>query len=67
MAIHREEVEQARANMLKIVRAAVRLKHSIQADNELNEILPEAELRFNAAVQRGKLLSPGEIKRSVGL
>lgn len=67
MAIHREEVDQARANTLKIIRAAVRLKHSINADNELNEILPEAELRFNAAVQRGKLPSSVEIKRAVGL
>jgi hypothetical protein len=64
---HREDADQQRANMLKTIRAAVRLKHSINADNELNELLPEAELRYNAALNRGKQLSIVEIKRAVGL
>lgn len=67
MSVHKAEAEQARVNTLKIIRAAVRLKHSIAADNELNEVLPEAEMRFDSAVQRGKLPSPVEIKRAVGL
>lgn len=67
MSVHRAEAEQARAETLKIIRAAVRLKHSINADRELNDLLPEAELRFDAAVNRGKLPSPVEIKRAVGL
>lgn len=65
--IHKDEVDQARADMLKTIRAAIRLRHSIAADNEINERLPEAELRFNAALQRGKVLSIAEVKRAVGL
>ena len=44
--------------MLKTLRAAVRLKHSIAADNELNTLLPDAEAAFDAAVQRGELPDP---------
>jgi len=53
--------------MLKTIRAAVRLKHSINADRELNDLLPEAELRFDAAVNRGRLMSAIEVKKAVGL
>ena len=67
MTRHLEEVDQARANALKVIRAAVRLKHSIQADNELNDVLPRAEAHFNALVQKGKLPLPADIKRSLGL
>lgn len=67
MTVHRDQVDQARVETLKIIRAAVRLKHSLAADRELNDVLPEAELRFNAAVSRGKLPAPIEIKRAVGL
>ena len=67
MSVHRVEADQARANMLKSIRTIIRLKHSLAADNELNDILPEAELRFNAAINRGKLPSTAEIKRAVGL
>lgn len=67
MSIHRAEVDQARYEMLKTIRAAVRLRHSLNADRELNEVLPEAAARFDAAVNRGKLPSPAEIKKSVGL
>jgi hypothetical protein len=67
MSVHKAEAEQARANTLKIIRAAVRLKHSINADNELNVVLPEAEMRFDSAIQRGRIPSSIEIKRAVGL
>lgn len=67
MSIHRDDVDQARAEALKTIRALIRLKHSIAADRELNELLPRAEAKFNAAVQRGQLLGPAEIKRAVGL
>lgn len=67
MSVHRDKVDQARANMLKTIRAAVRLKHSIAADEELNEVLPRAEARFNAAVMAGRLPSPVDIKKALGV
>ena len=67
MSVRRDRVDQARANMLKIIRAAIRLKHSIAADEELNEVLPEAERRFNAATLKGQLPDPVNIKRTLGL
>lgn len=63
----RDKVDQARANMLKTVRTAVRLAHSIQADNELNELLPKAERIFNAAVMKGELPDPLDIKKLLGV
>lgn len=65
--IRKEKTEQARAEMLKVIRTAVRLKHSLNADRELNEVLPEAEKRFNAAVNRGVLPAPIDVKRALGL
>ena len=67
MSVHKAEVDQERANMLKSLRAFVRLRHSINADNELNVLLPKAEAIYNAAINRGKVLSIAEVKRSVGL
>lgn len=63
----KDKVDLARANMLKVVRTAVRLKHSIAADNELNDVLPRAEARFNAEIARGQLPAPIDIKRALGL
>lgn len=65
--IHKDKVDLARANMLKTIRTAIRLKHSIAADEELNEMLPMAEARFNASVNRGQLPAPLDIKRALGL
>lgn len=65
--IHKDKIDQSRANMLKVIRTAVRLKHSIAADEELNEVLPAAQKRFDDALQRGRLMEPAEIKRSLGL
>ena len=67
MSVHKEKVDQARVTMLKVIRAAVRLKHSILADEELNEVLPMAEKKFNAAVNRGELPAPLDIKRVLDL
>ena len=61
------DIEQARANALKTVRAAVRLKHSIAADEELNQVLPQVEKRFDRAVQGGVLPAALDIKKSFGL
>ena len=66
MTTHKDDTDQARAEMLKTIRAAVRLKHSINADRELNEVLPLAEQKFNRAVLRGEVPAPLAIKKAVG-
>lgn len=48
-------IEQDLANRLKIARTLIRLKHSIAADNELNEKLEAAEKKFWKTVHQGKL------------
>lgn len=47
------EVERLWANLLKAKRAEVRLIHSIAADNELAEALPELKEDFDQAVKLG--------------
>jgi hypothetical protein len=49
----RVALEQAIINHKKIVRNAIRLKHSIEADNELNIVMPMVEARLNALAQQG--------------
>ena len=61
--IQKDEVELKRAQVLKTARSAIRLKHSLAADAEINEVLPEIEDRFNRAVAAGKPfeLTPGTV------
>lgn len=61
------EVELKRAAVLKAVRTAVRLRHSLAADEELNEVLPEVEVAFDAAVKSGQVfeLDPADFLREV--
>lgn len=63
----RTEFEQARANALKTVRAAIRLKHSLAADDELNRVLPEFEKQFTRSYQNGVLAAPLDIKKVLGV
>lgn len=67
MTVHKDKVDLQRASMLKIIRTAVRLKHSIAADEELNEVLPKAEAKFNAAVLRGEIPDPAIIRKAIGV
>ena len=60
------ETEQARKNTLKVVRAAVRLRHAIEADNELNERLFDAEKAFDRSVAKGLLPDPMSILDAIG-
>ena len=53
MARQRTDVEQLRADVLKAVRTAIRLKHSLAADREMNEVLPEVERELEAAIKSG--------------
>lgn len=47
------DIEMARAAIAKVTRAEVRLKHSLMADLELNEVLPVRLREFDAAIQSG--------------
>lgn len=53
----RTDNEQTKANMLKAARTAIRLKHSLAADEELNEMLPEIEDRIDRALASGTEIS----------
>lgn len=49
----RTDKEQDRVNALKIARTAIRLKHMIAADNEMNERLPELERQITELQAQG--------------
>lgn len=59
----RGSIEQAWANRVKVLRAAIRLKYSLLADNELNAMLDEEKKKFHKFVQQGQLPKPIELTR----
>lgn len=48
-------LEQAYKNHVKVARAAIRLRHSIAADNELSVMLPKIKVRLQAQMQDGRI------------
>jgi hypothetical protein len=60
VAKERDEAEQKLFNILKYVRTFIRLKHAINADNELNKVVPVIESRFWAAFSAGQVFSIDE-------
>lgn len=60
----RGDIEQAWANRRKVIVAAIRLKHSIAADNEINETLDVERKKFNKEVQLGQLPAPIKVTRA---
>ena len=58
-------VDQAWANRVKALRAAVRLKYSIMADNELNLRIDAEYKKFYKAVQEGRMLPPIDPKKII--
>jgi len=60
-----DDIALRRASLLKAARSAIRLRHSLAADEELNEVLPLLETEFVAAVQRGELLDVRETLRTL--
>jgi len=48
------EYDRERAKLIKAVRSTIRLKHSLVADDELNEILPTILANYDKALQSGK-------------
>lgn len=59
-------VEADRAKVLKMVRVLVRLKHALEADVELNTVLPEVERAFDRAIQAGKAFELDDISKFLG-
>jgi hypothetical protein len=55
--IKKSELEMEKAKALKTARALIRLKHSLAADEELNDTLPDLALEFDKALQQGELLT----------
>ena len=53
--IKKSPIEQERANIIKVSRTLIRLKHSIAADNEINDVLPARLEEFDKALQHGEL------------
>lgn len=47
--------EMEKAKIAKATRTIVRLKHSLQADEELNDILPDTLAEFDEALANGTL------------
>lgn len=52
----KSEAEMERARIAKTARTLIRLKHSLAADEELNEFLPDKLEEFDAALARGQKL-----------
>jgi hypothetical protein len=59
-------IELAKKKMAMRVRATLRLKAQEQYLDELNELLPEAEIAFDKKVQQGKLPKPIDITKALG-
>lgn len=53
----KSEIEMARAAIAKVTRTEVRLKHSLMADAELNDVLSRRLADFDIALQRGEIPS----------
>jgi hypothetical protein len=62
----RDKVLQGWANRQKVIRAAIRLKYSLLADNELNETIEAEAKKYFKSVQQGQLLEPLDPKKVIG-
>lgn len=47
--------EMERAKVAKTARTIIRLKHSLEADEEINAVLPDTLEEFDEALARGEL------------
>lgn len=48
-------IEMERHRIAKVTRSLIRLKHSLRADEEINNILPESLEEFDQALNTGEL------------
>lgn len=51
----KDDIELRKRALFKAARSAVRLRHSLEADAELNDLLPVLERAFDSSVSRGIL------------
>lgn len=51
----KSKAEMERAKIAKVARTLIRLKHSLAADEELNEILPDKLEEFDQGVLGGEI------------
>jgi hypothetical protein len=51
----KSEIEMRRHAVAKTARSLIRLRHSLAADRELNDRLPDTLAEFDEAVARGEL------------
>ncbi len=58
-------IAQEWANRLKVIRTAIRLKHAIAADNELNAVIDVERKKFYAQAMKGQLPAPLDVKKVV--
>lgn len=56
----------ALADRIKTVRTAIRLKHSLAADRELNEAIDRIRIEFFKKVQKGELPDAIDLKKLTG-
>ena len=54
-----DKILKAKLNMMKVVRAKVRLKYALKADDEIRDLIPVANKAFDKAVMQSKL-NPAE-------
>ena len=57
------KVEMEHAKTRKIARTLVRLKYSLAADEELNEVMDTVDKKFSASVLKGILKSAPDISK----
>lgn len=55
--LKKSEIEMERFKLVKVTRTLTRLKHSLQIDKELNDLLPAQLEEFDMAIQQGELKS----------
>jgi cell division protein FtsB len=51
MTVKKTDAELQKALLVKVLRSQIRLKHTIEAERELNEVLPKAEKDFDKKLQ----------------
>jgi hypothetical protein len=55
-------IEMAWKNREKLIRAAIRLKHAIEADEEINRVLSAEQAKFSRAIQMGESIEAPDIQ-----
>lgn len=50
----RGELEQAKYKIMTLARKAIRARHAADADDEINEFLPNLERQIDASIQAGQ-------------